>query len=87
MNLDIFRKNDPSGKMSKEFYVKNNYNDEYYYIVDSIKEDISFKEKVFLVLNDILISPICKNPNCYNKVKFKNSSIGYLTYCSKKCRS
>jgi len=21
MNLDIFRKNDPSGKMSKEFYV------------------------------------------------------------------
>ncbi len=87
MNLDIFRKNDPSGKMSKEFYVKNNYNDEYYYIVDSIKEDISFKEKVFLVLNDILISPICKNPNCYNKVKFKNSSIGYLTYCSKKCIS
>ncbi len=87
MNLDIFRKNDPSGKMSKEFYVKNNYNDEYYYVVDSIKEDIPFKEKVFLVLNDILSSPICKNPNCYNKVKFKNSSIGYLKYCSKKCIS
>ena len=29
MNLDIFRKNDPSGKMSKEFYVKNNYNDDF----------------------------------------------------------
>ena len=87
MNLDIFRKYDPSGKMSRESYVKNNYKDEYDYIIDNIKEDISFKEKVFLVLNGILSSPICKNPNCCNKVKFKNSSIGYLTYCSNKCIS
>jgi hypothetical protein len=87
MNLDIFRKNDPSGKMSKESYVKNNYKDEYDYIIYNIKEDIPFKEKVFLVLNGILSSPTCKNPNCLSKVKFKNSSIGYLTYCSKKCIS
>ena len=87
MNLDIFRNPDPSGRMSKESYVINNYKDEYDYIISIIKEEMPFKEKVFLVLNGMSNSPICKNPNCVNKVKFKNSTIGYLRYCSNKCIS
>jgi hypothetical protein len=31
--------------------------------------------------------PICKNPNCNNEVNYKNSTIGYLHYCSNKCIS
>lgn len=87
MNLDIFRVVDPSGKMSKESYVLKNHTDEYYYINSLINDDIPFKEKVYLVLNNMNSVPFCKNPNCNNKVKFKNSKIGYLEYCSRKCIS
>lgn len=84
MNLDIFKINDPSGKMCKESYVSKNFAEEYEFIIQKINIDIPFKEKVYLVLNDIE-KPICKNPNCENPVKFKNSTIGYLDYCSNKC--
>ena len=84
MNLDIFKINDPSGKMCKESYVSKNFVEEYEFIIQKINIDIPFKEKVYLVLNDIE-KPICKNPNCENPVKFKNSTIGYLDYCSNKC--
>ena len=84
MNLDIFKINDPSGKMCKESYVSKNFVKEYEFIIQKIDIDIPFKEKVYLVLNDIK-KPICKNPNCKNPVKFKNSTIGYLDYCSNKC--
>ena len=84
MNLDIFKINDPSGKMCKESYVSKNFVEEYEFIIQKIDIDIPFKEKVYLVLNDIK-KPICKNPNCKNPVKFKNSTIGYLDYCSNKC--
>ena len=84
MNLDIFKINDPSGKMYKESYVSKNFTEEYEFIIQKIDIDIPFKEKVYLVLNNIE-RPICKNPNCKNPVKFKNSTIGYLEYCSNKC--
>jgi hypothetical protein len=84
MNLDIFKINDPSGKMYKESYVSKNFTEEYEFIIQKIDIDIPFKEKVYLVLNGIK-KPICKNPNCKNTVKFKNSTIGYLDYCSNKC--
>ena len=84
MNLDIFKINDPSGKMYKESYVSKNFTEEYEFIIQKIDIDIPFKEKVYLVLNNIE-RPICKNPNCKNLVKFKNSTIGYLEYCSNKC--
>jgi len=85
MNLEIFKINDPSGKMSKESYVLNNHKDEYDYITSTLNTDIPFKEKVYLVINGLLEVPKCNNPNCQNNVKFKNSTLGYLKYCSNKC--
>ena len=43
----------------------------------------SYEEKIYLLLNDIEQLPVCKI--CRSPVKFKNSSIGYQTYCSLKC--
>jgi len=91
MNLDIFKLPDPSGKMFREKYLISNYPEEYDWILKYCDlnniVDITFKEKVYLSLNLIDNVPLCKNPNCNNKVKFKNSTIGYLKYCSNKCIS
>jgi hypothetical protein len=91
MNLDVFKTPDPSGRMSKESYLFNNYKEEYDYIVDYCQLnklfDLSFKEKVYLCLNNINKIPTCHNPNCNKRVKFKNSTLGYLKYCSNKCIS
>jgi len=91
MNLLIFKQDDSSGRMSKESYILKNYKEEYDYIIDYCinlnLEEIPFKEKVYISINKLNNTPICKNPNCINKVKFKNSTIGYLEYCSRKCIS
>lgn len=91
MDLDIFNKPDPSGKLSKEKYLIKNYKEEYDYIINYCNEnqiyDIPFKEKVYLCINNIKSIPTCKNPNCNKNVKFKNLKIGYHGYCSKKCIS
>ncbi len=91
MNLDIFKEPDPSGKMSKESYLIKNHKDEYKFIINyCINEDlfdVSFREKVYLCLNELKEVPKCKNPNCDKRVKFKNSTLGYLIYCSTKCIS
>lgn len=89
MNLDIFKFKDPSGKMYKESFLSKNYVQEYQYIIDYCVinniSDIAFKEKVYLCLNDIRSVPVCKNINCNNPVKFKNSTLGYYNYCSNRC--
>jgi hypothetical protein len=90
MNLNIFKEYDPSGKMTKESYIIKNHPDEYDFIIkycESVNITSTFKEKVYLVINEYKELPICRNINCNNLVKFKNSSIGYLTYCSNKCIS
>lgn len=91
MNLEIFKKSDPSGSMYKEKFLLKSYPEEYQYIIDNCinnnLEDLPFKEKVFLTLNNFNEIPKCKNDNCNNKVKYKNSTIGYLNYCSNKCIS
>lgn len=91
MNLDIFNEPDPSGKMSKESFLIKNHKEEYKFIInyciDNDIIDVSFKEKVYLCLNNLKEVPKCKNPNCDKHVKFKNSTLGYLVYCSKKCIS
>jgi hypothetical protein len=88
MNLDLLKVPDPSGKLSKESYLIKNYPEEYQYIIDYCISnnifDIPFREKVYLSVNNIK-SVVCKNPNCSKRVNFKNSTIGYYTYCSKKC--
>jgi len=90
MNLDIFKKPDSSGKLAKEKYVINNHPEEYDYINLYCKEnniDVTFKEKVYLCINDIKQVPNCKNQNCNNLVKFRNTNLGYREYCSNKCIS
>lgn len=90
MNLNIFKEPDPSGKMSKESFIIKNYIDEYNFILKYCNDNninTSFKEMVYLTINNLMSIPKCKNNNCDNYVKFKNSSLGYLTYCSNKCIS
>lgn len=85
MDLNIFKIPDKSGKFTKESFLFKNYKEEYDYIISNCSKDIPFKEKVYLVINGMSDIPNCKNVNCKNKVKFKNSTIGYLQYCSNKC--
>lgn len=91
MNFDIFKSPDPSGKFSKESFISNNYPEEYNFIIDFSNNnnlnDVSFKEKVYLCVNEINKLPTCKNPNCNRLVSFINSSLGYREYCSTKCLS
>jgi hypothetical protein len=91
MGLEIFNLPDSSGCMYKESFLLKNYRDEYDYIINYSEVnnllDISFKEKVYLSIKNIKKVPTCKNENCLNRVAFKNSTIGYLSYCSKKCIS
>ena len=91
MNLEIFNNPDPSGRMSKESFLFKNYKDEYDYIVEYCLSnnilEISFKEKVYLCFNNISNIPTCQNPSCKKRVSFKNSTLGYLKYCSNKCIS
>ncbi|MFW6243453.1 MAG: DUF7487 domain-containing protein, partial [bacterium] len=84
----ILYKQDPSGKFSKESYLKKYhidlYNEIISYSISNNLNEISFKEKVYCYKHNIL-PPICKNPTCNKNVKFKNSTIGYKEYCSVKC--
>jgi hypothetical protein len=77
--------------MSKESFLIKNYPEEYNYIIQFCLENninhITFKEKVYLAINQIKELPICKNPDCLKVVSFKNSSLGYNKYCSLKCIS
>jgi hypothetical protein len=91
MNLEIFNIEDPSGKFGKESYVFKNHPEEYNFIisfcVENNLEDLPFKQKVYHVINNFRNKIICKNPNCDNLVKYKNSTLGYYEYCSNKCVS
>ena len=91
MNLEVFKLPDPSGRMSKENYLINNYKEEYEYIIqyciDNNIVDVSFKEKVYLAVNNYKKIPKCKNNDCFNSVKLQNSTLGYRDYCSNKCIS
>jgi len=89
MDLNIFKKEDKSGKMSKESYLLKTHHKELEYIlkwsVDNDIDNIPFKQKVYLCINNINKLPICKNINCYKPTKFKNKTLGYYNYCSNKC--
>lgn len=91
MDLKIFEQLDPSGKLTRESYLLKNHKEEYDYIIEYCHKnsivDITFKEKVYLCLNRFDKVPTCQNPDCDKKVNFKNSTIGYLKYCSNKCVS
>jgi hypothetical protein len=82
---------EPSGKMFREKYVKEHYNDIYLAIINYSNTfnliDIPFKQKVYHYLNDIKDKQYCSNPKCNNEVSFKNSTIGYYKYCCNSCIS
>lgn len=90
MNLDIFKKKDSSGRMSKESFVSKNHSDEYNFIInystENNLEELPFKERVYLCINNQLPKK-CKNINCDKYPKYINSSLGYRDYCSTKCIS
>lgn len=91
MNLQIFNSPDPSGKYTREKFLKSSHKEEYDYVIDYCFRNkihgIPFKEMVYLCLNNLLCVPKCKNPNCENSTLFKNSTLGYREYCSIKCIS
>jgi hypothetical protein len=91
MDLDIFKKSDPSGKFGKESYVFKNNPNEYDYIINFCDQynlsDLPFKQKVFHAINNITERIICKNPNCDKLTNYKNSTLGYNEYCCNKCIS
>ena len=92
MNLNIFLIPDRSGKLYKESYLSKNHFDIYQFVIEfceknKIDSNITFKEKVYLCINSIQQIPNCKNPNCYNLTKFRNSTLGYREYCSLNCIS
>jgi len=80
---------DSSGKMFREKYLKEHHIEICEDVIKFIKlndlDSLPFKQQVYHYLNDIKNIVKCKNPNCNNTVKFKNSTIGYYTYCCNKC--
>lgn len=91
LDLSIFKSPDPSGRLFKESFLMKNHIGVYEYINQYSSNNgldlMSFKERVYLCLNNMTSAPICKNVNCSNVVRFKNSTIGYVTFCSRKCIS
>ena len=90
-DFDKLLKDDVSGKMSKESYVRYHYPEHYLDILNFCKENeldgLPFKEKVYLSYHRISIRPKCKRDGCQNHTKYKNSTLGYISYCSTKCIS
>lgn len=86
--ISEYTNNNKSGKMSSEKYISNNFKEDYEIILnycDTNDLDLPFKEKVYHTINKIPTIVLCKNPQCDKPVKFKNSTIGYVNYCSNKC--
>ena len=87
MNRITFKNNlDKSGKMYRKIYLKNHYLEIYEDIINYINNynlgKLTFKQQVYHWFNKIEEYKLCY---CGKSVKFKNSTIGYYEYCSKKC--
>ncbi len=87
---EYFKKEDKSGTLSKEKFVKKDkisaYNDIINYTSKNNLHELRFKEIVYLYINDITEIPKCKNTKCLKKPKFINKTLGYLSFCSNKCQ-
>lgn len=82
---EFFLENNKSGTKTRKSYLQKNYFDLYEKIINHSKHinDITFKERIWLFINDIYFVPKCY---CGNDVKFKKSlKNGYSKYCSIKC--
>lgn len=80
-----FFEDNKSGCKTTENWLKKHNIEIYNEIMNNYKEnDISFKEKVFLYINDLNKSPKC--PVCGKKVNFNDTlNKGYNLYCSIDC--
>lgn len=80
----FFEKN-KSGYKTKENWLKKNNPDLHKKIINNSKlENISFKEKIYLFLNDLYEPPKCGE--CGNYVNFTGKlNMGYNKYCSISC--
>lgn len=84
----IFSKNiDTSGKMFKQNYLGKYFptilKEIITYSFNNNLSNIQFKQQVYHWYHNIPKMVKCKE--CDNNVKFKNSTIGYYSYCSRKC--
>jgi hypothetical protein len=52
-------------------------------IYEEIKDN--YKTKLYMLLQDVKEIPMCKNPECNNRVKLKNIGAGFRKYCCNKC--
>lgn len=66
-----------------EKYFSHNLPEVYTEILNRYTEDIDWKEKLYLYLNDMDFRPTC--PICGKPSKFNSVFKGYFTYCSVQC--
>lgn len=86
-NISINTKEDFISYLSKgEIKITSIKNTKFYNQVINI-EGNSLQEKTYKWIKNISESPICKNKNCNNNVKYINYSTGYREYCSISCSS
>ncbi len=80
-----FLTNNKSGCKTNEKWLLKNEPELYYLIINHTQNQIiSFKERVYLYINNIATAPIC--PQCGKCVKFIGTlKKGYSKYCSIKC--
>jgi len=89
MDLTVFDKPDPSGRMSKEGFLSQNYPLQYRYVVEWAEErllsGLPFRERLYLCLSRLESRPTCAN--CGGQVAFVSMARGYREYCSVACIS
>lgn len=73
-----------NNKNRSEKWISENFPTFHLFISSLYTFDASWKEKLYLHINEMKISPICY---CGNNVQFVNISKGYRRYCSRKCLS
>jgi hypothetical protein len=85
----FFLENNSSGSKTKEDFIKKNHIEIYdkinkYIGIHNFSNDLPFKEKIFLFINNIIEFPKCST--CGVPLRFKKSlKEGYGKYCSIRC--
>lgn len=86
----FFLEDNKSGWKTRETLLSKNEPEIYKllneYVVLHELSDLSFKEKIYLFINNLTSKPKCLNEGCNKDVKFKNTlKKGYSKFCSLKC--
>ncbi len=85
--INFFIENNKNGIKTKESFLKKNYPEIYFKIIDynnNELNDLPFIQKIWHFINEEPNKPVC--PTCNIQLKFKRSlKEGYGVYCSKVC--